>query len=737
MNHISIKQLALTLLAFYCFSELSAQTRYTSLEEALLSAGKLSGGSGPRNVNWIDGGKRFSYIPAAPGAIQSFDPASGSDVNVFSAAGLTFPGTQDAFRYTGFQWSDDARFLVFQTNFRPVWRNSGDADYYLYDVAAKQLRLLAKDARTCQLSPDGQKVAYERAGNLFVFNLNSSKESQLTRDGAEGLYNGRFGWAYEEEFGLVQAWAWSPDSRSIAYWQSDERQVPIYQMSSFEGMHPEWEKIPYPRVGDPSTTVKIGVVDISKKKTRWMNVPLGDGYIPRIYWTSTPGQLALVHLNRAQNHLTLYMCDAANGAARPILEEKSTNGWVDIFDFFAGILHYFFFPEGSEEFFYISGESDHQHISRYDYNGKRINTITSGNWDVVTVEHIDSQKGLVYYTSTEVSPLDRHLYAIRFDGSGKKKLTEAPGRHSINFSPGGAYYIDSYSNVETPRQVALMSVEGKTVKVFEDNERVKSFVKEHAYAPRELFSFTTTDGQRLDGYMVKPLDFDAGKKYPLLVSIYGGPGSQGVYNSFGSSAWEQYLAQEGYVVVNVNNRGCGGYGQKFMEVVYKQLGKYESRDFVETARYLSANYSWIDGSRMAIQGHSYGGFSSSYTMLTHPGVFKAAIVAAPVTDHRLYDNIYTERYMGLIEDNAEGYVQSASVTHAGKLDGAMLIAHSTMDDNVHISHTYHLVKALTDARKDADLRIYPPGNHSVAYNRESYILLHQTYLNFLNRHLKP
>ncbi|KAB7731163.1 prolyl oligopeptidase family serine peptidase [Rudanella paleaurantiibacter] len=719
----------------------SAKQRFASLQQALSAGGQLNGSQGPRSVNWIDNGRAFSYLDGQS-TIKTFTPQTGQETVVFDASGLTFPGTTQKFVYQSFQWSKDSKNILFQTNFRPVYRRSGISDYYSYSVADKSLKLVAKDAQTAELAPDGSKIGYERGGNLFVFDFAGGKETQLTNDAAPAFYNGRFGWAYEEEFGLAQAWEWSPDSKFIAFWQSDERQVPIYKMTDYKGFNEKYDSLPYPRVGDTNPSVRIGVIEISNGKKQWMNVDLQDGYIPRIYWTNVEGQVALIHLNRKQNHLRLFMANGRTGEARPIMEEKAKT-WIDVFDFFAGINHLMYFPAGVNEFYWVSDRDGYAHLYRYDYTGKLLNAVTSGAWEVTYVHHIDAKNRKVYYTSTEVSPLERQLYVIDIDGKNKRRLTNTPGRHTVNVAPAtadskgnGVYYIDRYSNTTTPTQVELWDTKGKKIKTLEANSRVTDFVAKNAIATKELVNFTTSDGQRIDISILKPADFDPNsKKYPVLVDIYGGPGAQSVYNDFSTSAWHQYLTQQGYVVVSVNNRGSGGYGRDFEKVVYEQLGKYESLDFAETAKYL-AKQPWVDGNRMAIRGHSYGGYMSSYTMLTHPGVFKVSLVGAPVTDWRLYDSIYTERYMGLMPENEAKYKASAVTTYAKNLAGKMFVAHSTMDENVHVRNTFQLMNALEDEGKDADLRIYPPGAHGVAYNGASYVLLHQQYTDYLAQHLK-
>jgi len=711
--------------------------QYSGVKEALSKSSQLRGSNGPRNVNWIDNGNRYSYMQYNSDTesmeIRAYDPAGGEDELIFNNKNHTFPDSSNTFEYTSFQWSKDSKYLVFQSNFRPVYRRSGISDYYLYSIEDGTLKLLVEDARTAELSPDGSKIGYERNGELFVYNLSSQKERRLTNSAKENFYNGRFGWVYEEEFGLAQAWEWSPDSKHIAYWQTDERDVNIFQMTDYAGQHPEYQKIPYPKVGDKNPTVKIGVVNVESTEQHWMDIPEG-GYIPRIYWTSKNDKLAIVHLNRKQNHLKLFFNDIDTGNNRMVMEETSDT-WIDVFDFFAGINHLFFFPKDSEEFFWISDRDGWSHIYRYGYDGKLKNQVTSGEWEVTYVHTVDYRNNRIYYTSTEASPLQRQLYSINFQGSNKRRVTKAVGTHDITMGSNGRYFINRYSNTKTPTQVELWSTRNGRMKVLEDNTSVTEFTQTYNYAPRELFTFTTSDGQQLDGYMIKPTDFDSTKSYPLLLNIYGGPGAQGVYNSWESNGWNQYLAQQGYVVVDVNNRGSGGYGSAFEKIVYKQLGKWEAHDFVETANYLSKK-SWIDGDRTAIRGHSYGGYMTTYTLFTHPEAFEVGVATAPVTDWRLYDSIYTERYMGLLENNLAGYKQSASTPHASNLEAHLLLSHSTLDENVHVQNTMQLLSELTSNGKDIDLRIYPPGAHGVAFNTPSYYLLYQTYTNYLNRFFK-
>jgi dipeptidyl-peptidase-4 len=718
---------------------LAAQQKATfaSRQEALMAGRALSGGFGPRGVTWIDGGNRFSYIARGDSGeeIRSFDPATGKDELLFSGSGLTYPGTDSAFRYQSFQWARDSRHLVFQTNFQRLYRRSGTSDFYVYTLANRQLQLAARGARTGELSPDGSRLGYERDGDMFVTDLATGKEARLTSDATDLVHNGRFDWVYEEEFGVAQAWKWSPDSRNIAYWQLDEGPEPIVQLTDFAGLHPEWDRIRIPQPGDSNAHVRIGVSNVVTGQRTWLE-PGADGgeYIPRIYWTSEPDTLAVVTLNRSQNEMKLFFFDIHTGGKRLVMTEQSPT-WVDVYDFYAGVEDMLTFPAGVREFFWISDRDGWQHLYRYGYDGKVVKQVTSGAWSVTRVEGTDPAKRLIYFMSTKDSPLERQLYSVKYDGSALTRLTRTTGTHSIDMSPNARFYFDSWSSVTQPRQIELWTVAGKLVRRFEDNADVTRWIETHAYSPTTLFSFTTSDGQRLDGSMVRPWPFDSTRRYPVIFAIYGGPGSQQVYNSFGTSGWTQWLAQEGYIVVGLNNRGSNNYGSKFMKVVHEHLGKWESHDFAEAARYL-ATLPYVDGTRFAIMGTSYGGYSTVFTMEAYPDIFKVGIANSAVTDWRLYDNIYTERYMNTPALNPAGYDSSSAVKNAKALTGRLLLIHSMMDDNVHPQNTMQLLTAMTNAGHDVDTRIYPPGRHGAAYNGQSSQLIMQVTDQFLAEHLK-
>jgi len=727
---------ALLLLFAPSLGQAQQKTHMRSLSEWITVSRALGGRAGPQNVNWIEGGRRFSFTQRSDSGdnqIRAMDPATLKDTLLFSTRGVTFPGATEPFAYQSFQFAHDSKHLVFQTHFKPIYRRSGTADFYVYNLADHAMQLAASGARTAELSPDGATLGYERGGDLFTYDMAQHRETRLTSDATELVYNGHFDWMYEEEFGINQGWNWSPDSRYIAFWQVDESAEPVIQLSDYSGAHPEWEKIHIPQPGDSITKVRIGVIAVGTGQRVWLDTgESGDFYIPRIYWTSQPDTLAVITLNRPQNVMKLFFFDVKTGGRRLVYSETSST-WIDVYDFYAGIPDMMSFPEGLKEFFWISDRDGWQHVFRYDYAGRLLNQVTHGQWSVTRIEGIDPKARTIHYSSTEASPLQRQLYSIRFDGTNERRLTQTSGTHNIGMSPDTRYFIDRWSAVHQPRQVELWATGGRMLQKMEDNAAVSRWLESHVYSPAEIFSFTASDGQRLDGQMVKPVDFDSTKRYPVIFSIYGGPGSQQVYDAFNSSGLNQWYAEEGYIVIGLNNRGSNNYGSAFEKVGFHHLGLWEAHDFAETAKYLS-RLPYVDSTHIAIIGTSYGGYSTLYTMAMYPGIFSVGIANSPGTSWRLYDAIYTERYMGLLGDNPGGYDSSAVMPFADSLKNHhLLVIHSMMDDNVHPQNTMQLLTALTNAGVDADLRIYPPGRHGAAYNFPSFMLIQRVSDDYLNR----
>ncbi len=775
----SMRTKTLTLFPFLLLAALPLRAqqreRFATLTDALAAGGAMSGRNGPAGVNWIDGGNRYSFIvrSQAGSEIRAMDPVTGRDTLLFSAQGLTFPDTTAPFAYQSFQWAADSRHLVFQTRFRPIYRRSGISDFFVYRLADRSLQLAARGARTAELSPDGALMGYEKGGDMYVYDLATQRETRLTTGATDLVYHGHFDWTYEEEFGMAQAWSWSPDSRHIAFWQTDERPLPLLQFSDLAGHHPRYDSLRIPQPGDSNALVRIGVAPArgggGDGAIVWLDpAETGSYYIPRIYWTSSADTLAMITLNRLQNTMKLYFFDVRTGGMRLVMTETSRT-WLDVYDFFGGIQDLMTFPAGSREFFWVGDRDGWQHIYRYDYSGRLINQVTRGGWSVTRIEGLDPRTQTIYYVSTEASPLQRQLYAVRFDGSGARRITTATGTHAIDMSPNARFFIDRWSSTTQPRQVELWETGTATdrrtdgqadrsrsranrpsvrppaspsssgprmLRKLEENAQVAQWVATHAYAPTEIFTFTTSDGVRLDGSMVKPADFDPNRRYPVVFSVYGSPGSQQVYDAWGAGGWSQWLAQRGFVVIGLNHRGSNNYGSEFMKVVYGWLGRWEANDFAEAARHL-IRQGIADSTRIAIMGTSYGGYATLYTMMRYPELFRVGIANSPVTDWRLYDTIYTERYMGLMPGNRAGYDSSSVIVNAGRITGRLLLIHSLMDDNVHPQHTFQLVTAMTNAGRDLDLRIYPPGRHGAAYNMQSRTVMYQAMDAHLARWLAP
>ncbi|MCC5927083.1 MAG: S9 family peptidase [Bacteroidetes bacterium] len=712
----------------------TALPAFENLEEALRSAALWRGEAGPSNVIWIDGGERFSFAQTNPETrrteIRAFTPSTGADELLFDGEGLTFPGTDTPFTYRSFQWAGDSDHMLFETNFRPIYRHSGVSDFYFYTRSSNSLQLVAQDAGTAELSPDGGRIGFEREGNLYIYEFATDQTIALTNDATEYVFNGRTGWVYEEEFMITQAWQWSPDGRYIAFWQEDESEVPIFQMTDYSGQHPEYVSIRYPKVGDTNPTVRIGVVDVVTGDRIWLDTgKTPDSYIPRIYWTADKETLAVVHLSRNQRELNLFFFDAKSGDRRLVMQEIS-DYWIDIFNFFEGIEEFFFFPEREREFYWLSDRDGYRHLYRYDYSGEMLNQVTQGEWEVTYIHALDVESGHLYYSSTEVSPLERHLYRINLDGTDRHRITQESGRNQADVSPNGRYFIHSGSNINTPRQVHLRRTNGNVLRTYVDGSTVAANLERRAYFPAELRTFETSDGASLDMMLIKPAGFNENEQYPVVLDIYGGPGAQSVYNQFETNMWRQYLAAQGFIVASVNNRGSGGRGREFEKIVYRNLGYWEAFDFNETGNYL-ASLPYVDENQMAIRGHSYGGYMVLYVMTSWPNRFQRGISAAPVTDWKLYDTIYTERYMDELHANEDGYRESSPTQRAEDMTGELLLVHSSMDENVHVQHTFQFARALIDHRIDAHLRIFPPGAHGVSYSWDSYMYLMQLYTDFL------
>jgi dipeptidyl-peptidase-4 len=595
----------------------------------------------------------------------------------------------------------------------PIYRHSFRAEYLVADSIP-----LSRGGKqqAAQLSPDGKKAAFVRENNLFYVTLDDMRETQITFDGRMNeIINGIPDWVYEEEFSFARAFEWSPGSDRVAFLRFDESRVRQFSMNLFAGqLYPSVYTFKYPKAGEENSVVTVHTYDLTGGTTRTMDIgPQTDQYIPRIRWTPG-GQLAIYRLNRLQNHFEVLLADAESGKSRVIYEERNDR-YVERVD--QGTIT--FLADGDR--FIVRSERDGWfHLYLYSIEKGLLNPITRGEWEVTELLGVDEKINRIYYTSTETSPLRRDLYRVRLDGDAKERLTRGEGTHRIVFNDDFSQFIDYFSNAATPQKVTLNDANGHELRVLEDNAALRERLRERQVPRKEFFTFTTPDGTVLNGWMLRPPGFSEETRYPVLMTQYSGPGSQEVSDSW-SMDWEDALVQTGYLVVCVDPRGTGFRGEAFKKITYRELGRYETEDQIAAARYL-ATLPYVDASRIGIYGWSYGGFMALNCILKGADVFKAAIAVAPVTNWRYYDTIYTEIYNGLPQDNPAGYDRKSPIFFADRLQGKLLIAHGTGDDNVHVQNTYEMINQLVLADKEFEVAIYPDKNHGMAPGGRNHLM---------------
>lgn len=684
-----------------------------SLEDIWLK-GKYFGEQAPE-IRWMNNDQFFSELEYDEASesfkLFKYNIESGSRELLVDLKGIQLPGSNISLNPDNYVFSPDETKVLFEVETERIYRRSSKSDFYLYDLISKDLKKISKKGKISypDFSPNGNHLAYVRDNNLYMLDLKSNQEKAITTTGEKNkIIHGNTDWVYEEEFEFAKAFFWSPDSKKIAYYTFDESLVKDYALQLWSGLYPENYVYKYPKAGEKNSEVAISVFDLSNNQIK--SVDLGkekDLYVPRIKWTANPNLLSVLKMNRKQNHLQLLHSNVLTGENKVVLDEKNNN-YVEINDY----LNYL---KDGKRFVLSSEKSGFRHLFLYDYDGKLLKQITNGNWEVDNLLGVDEKNNLVYYTSTEESPLERYVYSISLDGKGKKQITKEKGTHEASASSGFKYLIDQYSTITNPGEIKLYSLpQGKVIKELASNERLKQSLANLNIKAPEFFQIPTDNGVKLFASMIKPANFDPSKKYPLLIYIYGGPGSQQVKNNWGGPnyLWFQMLAQKGYVVVTLDNRGTGGRGADFKKITQLQLGKFETEDLISAAKFLGG-YNYIDKSRIGVFGWSFGGYMTSLAMTLGADYFKTGIAVAPVTSWRFYDTIYTERYLGLPQENPEGYDLYSPITHANKLKGNYLLIHGTADDNVHVQNAYEMQEALIKANKQFDIFYYPDKNHGI------------------------
>lgn len=664
------------------------------------------------SVQWVDG-KRFSYLDTdsvtRQRGLYTYRVSDGSRELVMDGALLiASPGSQPM-RIGSYQWSADGKHVLV-TGTLPARRVKTGGSFGVYDVESKSFRMMteaAQEQAIIKFSPDARMIGFVRANNLFVVDVATGAETQLTFDGSDDVINGAFDWVYEEEFSIIDGYQWSPDGRYIAFWRLDQSRVSTFPLVRYpaDSAYAAVQYMKYPKAGQPNSLVSIGVVDVRSGATQRVNLGENDDiYVPRIQWTANPEVLSIQRLNRKQDTLDLLFFNIADGTVTHTLRE-SGGAWVDVHDDLR-------FLKRSDQFLWTSSRDGFNHIYLYTNDGTVVRQLTRGEWEVTAIVGVNETLRLVYFMGTEASPLERHLYSVRFDGTGLRRLSREAGWHSAQFSPDQMVYIDTYSSINTPPNIVLRSNDGTRVAHLIRNST--DILSGYSLGTHQFFSFKTVNGETLNASMIRPADFDSTKRYPVLMYVYGGPGSQGVMNVWGGSRylWHQMLTQRGYVVVIVDNRGTGGRGRAFTQQTYRRLGLLETEDFIEAAKYLSS-LSFIDGSRIGIWGWSGGGYMTCMAMTLGAEYFKTGIAVAPVADFKFYDTIWTERYMSTPADNPGGYKETSPVTHASKMKGNLLLIHGTMDDNVHWQNAIVFVDELVRENKQVETMFYPGRAHSI------------------------
>lgn len=640
---------------------------------------------------------------------------------------------------TDYEFSHDEQRILLETNKKQIYRRSYTADYYVWDNYTETLYPVSEygSQQVATFSPDGERIAFVRDNNIYIKTIRFGTEQQVTNDGTKNkIINGIPDWVYEEEFSYNKAFTWSPDSKMLAFVKFNEEAVKEYHMPIYKGLKPANEEyalypgeytFKYPKAGEENARVSVHIYELKTRTTIKANTGEDpDIYIPRLKWTPDGNDLSIFHLNRLQNELNLLYANPFTGDTRTVFTEKNDR-YID-----ENFLYYFTYLEDNEHFVIVSERDGWSHLYLYKNTGFKVKQLTKGEFDVTDFYGYDHKKKLFYYQAAKRSPLQREVYALNLDGKKDEAIIPAEGTNSCIFSKGYKYYINYYSNSKTPPVVSVYNNKNKEIRIIEDNANLKEALSGYTLPNHEFFQFTTSEGINLNGYLLKPSNFDENKKYPVIMTQYSGPNSQEVMDQW-QIDWHFYLAEKGYIVACVDPRGTAARGEEFRKCTYMQLGKYESDDQVEAARYLlSLPYT---NENIAIWGWSFGGFNTALALHKGGEIFKAGIAVAPVTNWRFYDTVYTERFMRTPQQNPTGYDDNSPINNLSGIKGSLLIIHGTADDNVHAQNTYEYSEALVQAGIPFDMHIYTNRNHSI-YGGNTRMHLYNKMFNYFETHLK-
>lgn len=614
------------------------------------------------------------------------------------------------------EWNADEKKTLIFVDREHIYRRSTKAIVYAYDLQTKKsVKVDEEKILHATYSPDGSKVAFVKTNNLYFKDLASGKTTQITTDGEwNKIINGNADWVYEEEFEFTRAFDWSKNGTYIAYYKFNESKVPEYSMTMYKGLYPTQYTFKYPKAGEPNSTIETHIFNVQTGAD--VKVDIGsdtDIYIPRIKWTQDDSKLGVAWMNRLQNHLKWLSADASTGSTTTFYDETNKY-YVEVNDDLS-------FLNDGKHFITTSEKDGYKQIYLYNMDGTLASQLTKGKYDIDNILGIDEKKKTVYYRAAFNTPMDRQLFAVSYDkSSAPMQITKGAGTHNVDMNSDYTYYVDNFSDINTPPVVAIYDIKGKLIKTLKDNKKLRNTIADYSMGKAEFIRVPNTKGDTLNGWMLKPKDFDAQKKYPVLFCNYGGPGSQQVVNRWGAaSMWHQYLGQNGYIIVSVDNTGTGFRGEEFKKKTYLQMGKLEIEDQIDAAKYLGT-LGYIDKSRIGHWGWSYGGFMSSLAITKGADVFKAAVAVAPVTNWRYYDNIYTERFMRTPQENARGYDDNSPINFTDKIKGKFLIIHGTGDDNVHFQNSVMMVDKMIQNNVQFESAYYPNKTHSISGGNTTY-----------------
>jgi len=673
-------------------------------------------------ISWAPDGKRFAWMEDK--AIFQYDVPSKKRKQLVALGPLADKAIKPP-KSEGTDWQNRR---VSEQSFE--WSSTGDemliaveGDLFLLRTGTgkwEQLTATPEAERDPKLSPDGRFVSFRRDHDLYSLEIAGHKVTRLTTDGSATLLNGELDWVYPEELDLSTASWWSPDSTQLAYLQFDIAHESIFPQVDLLSWRAFMEPERFPQPGTPNADVRLGVVSADGGPTRWMDLGETRGHLlARVYWSPDSRALAYERLNRIQNHLDLGLADVHTGASKLLLSEDDSY-WINVNNDFR-------FLNKGKQFLWGSERDGFLHLYLYSAEDKRFSQVTKGEWEVTNVAGVNEESHELFFVSTEESPVERQLYRIRMDGKQKQRLSGGAGTHSISMSPTAEYYMDTYSSLSTPPRRTLHESDGSQIAVYKE-----STPPDVEMLPTEIVKIKATDGAQLYARMIKPAGFSPDKKYPVIVVIYGGPGIQVVHDAWSGVNFDQVLAQKGYLIWQLDNRGSSGRGHIWESEIYHETGTHELKDQLDGIQYL-ASLGYADMSRVGISGWSYGGYMTLYALANAPAVFKAGIAGAPVTDWRNYDSIYTERYMGLPDENAEGYKRSSPQTHAADIKARLLILHNIEDDNVHFQNTVQMANVLERAGKQFQMIVYPQKSHGVGGPLRQQML--QAMLDFFEKSL--